>query len=364
MSNKLSFANPHRDDEHYAKLKKLVKDRLDSLPKVPVIQMRIKALSLMLLYFLLYAAALSFSHNSIAFLTLYSLMGVSIVLIFLNVIHEAIHGTLFKRKILNQLSVHFLDVIGANSYIFRKRHINLHHNFPNVEGWDSDIEQASLLRIFPNSEQKRVHRIQHRTFCLLYPIYLVNWVFVRDFKDYFLKKQVVRKICMNIPRSEYVKLFVFKGVFIFYTIGVPLLLGVQIAHAVAALLVMLIVAGTFALVVLLTPHVNVQNEFPLPEKDNKLSGGWFLHQLNTTNDVSCNNWLSRNVMANFNCHLAHHLFPHISYVYAPHVTAVIREYTTVHHLNYRSYPLAKALLYHYQLLKENAKLAEILEEDM
>ena len=364
MKNKLSFASEHRNDEHYRQLKKLVKDRLDLLPPGPYMLVQTRAVSLMMLYFVFYGAALVFTENLFAFFSFYALMGIVIVLTFLNVIHEAIHGTLFRNKTLNQLTVCFLDVIGANSYIFRKRHVNLHHNFPNVDGWDSDIEQAYLVKIVPHGEQKPMHRVQHRTFSFLYPIYLVNWVFVRDFKDFLLKTQAVRKICTDIPRSEYFKLFLFKGLFLFYTVVVPVLLGVSLLHAVAAMLCMLVVAGTFALVVLLTPHVNIRNDFPTPGKDNKINGGWFLHQLNTTNDLSCSNWLSRNLMANFNFHLSHHLFPHVSYVYAPLIAAVIKDYAIKHNLNYRSYSLPQALKYHYQLLKKNAALSELLEDDM
>ena len=38
--------------------------------------------------------------------------------------------------------------MGANSYIWKIRHIRLHHNYPNVMGWDSDFEQSDTGKGF------------------------------------------------------------------------------------------------------------------------------------------------------------------------------------------------------------------------
>ena len=136
------------------------------------------------------------------------MMGFLLVLNFLNLIHEAVHSTLFKNKRVNNWYVHFFDLMGANSYIWKIRHIRLHHNYPNVMGWDSDIEQSSLARIFPHGPFSAVHKYQHIYLPFLYPLYLLNWLLVRDFKDYFSRKKLVWKVA-DIPRKEYVKLFFF-----------------------------------------------------------------------------------------------------------------------------------------------------------
>ncbi|WP_161622663.1 fatty acid desaturase family protein [Cesiribacter andamanensis] len=274
------------------------------------------------------------------------------------------HNTLFRPTNLNAAFLYLFDLIGANSYIWKRRHLHLHHNFPNVAGWDSDIEQASLFRIFPHDPHRSIHRHQPRLLFLLYPFYLANWLLVRDFKDFFSKQQVIRKIT-RIPLPEYAKLFFFKGLFLTYILGVPFMLGVPLLLAIGAFLLLLLTANAFALFVLLTPHTNTQNAFPLPDARHTLPQSWLLHQFSTTNDVSGSNWWYRHVMANFNCHLAHHLFPRIPYVYAPEVTQVIREFARQHQLPYRTYPLLQALRFHYQLICQNAVgAADFLEEDM
>ena len=113
--------------------------------------------------------------------------------------------------------------MGANSYIWKIRHIRLHHNYPNVMGWDSDIEQSEMARVFPHGDYSKMHKYQHIYLPFLYPFFLFNWLLIRDFKDFFNKKKVVWKVT-SIPAIEYVKLFVFKAVFIFYTLFLPMLI--------------------------------------------------------------------------------------------------------------------------------------------
>lgn len=72
------------------------------------------------------------------------------------------------------------DMIGANSYMWNRRHIRLHHNFTNVSGWNSDIEKSKFLKVHPLDEKKIVHR-WHR-------------FLVRDFKDFFNRNMIVRKL--------------------------------------------------------------------------------------------------------------------------------------------------------------------------
>ncbi len=363
MQKRISYARCKELDLHYRLLKKKVDQAVSGLSPVRKLHAQIRAVGIILLYVSIYLTALLVATDAIAYYLLFGCMGILIVIIFLNLVHEAVHNNLFRNKKVNRWMLFIFDCLGANSFIWKKRHEILHHNFPNVSGWDSDIEQAGLFKIYPHEVPKPVHKIQHRTFVLLYPFYIVNWLFVRDFKDFFSSRQIVRKVC-KIRVREYLVLFGFKLFFIFYSVVLPVLLGVTIFRAVAGMILMLIVAGVFALLVLLTPHVNVTNAFPMPDSQNKLTTGWLWHQLITTNDVTLNNWLSRSVMANFNFHVAHHLFPHISYVFLPEVTNVIRLYAEENQLPYRSYPIVHSLKAHIELIRQNAIDNSIFEEDM
>jgi linoleoyl-CoA desaturase len=363
MHLRISYAPCKEHDVHYRLLKKKVDQRISELsPKLRRTAKK-RAIGLILLYLAVYALAIFLPVNFFIYLLLFGCMGMMMVFIFLNLVHEAVHNNLFSGKNMNRLILYIFDFLGANSFIWKKRHEILHHNFPNITGWDADIEQASFMRISPQDRQKPVHSVQHRTFLFLYPLYIVNWLLVRDFKDFFSSQQIVRKIC-TIPLREYVILFSFKLLFLAYTILIPFMLGIPIIQSVIALFCMLIVAGVFALLVLLTPHVNVTNAFPVPDEQNKISGGWLWHQFTTTNDVTVDNWFTRSIMANFNLHVAHHLFPHISYVYLPEVTHVIREYAAANHLPYRTYSMIDSLQSHLQLIRQNAIETSFFEEEL
>ena len=127
---------------------------------------------------------------------------------------------------------------------------------------------------------------------------------------------------------------------------------------------MLLVAGVFALAVLLTPHASMHNDFPVPNEENIMPDSWFSHQFRTTNDVSWNNRLSRWVLGNFNFHMTHHLFPNLSYVYAPEITEVIKDFALRNGFPCKSFSLSEALKCLYRLIRRNANPTAILEEDM
>ncbi len=314
------------------------------------------------LYFFSYAAALLWGNTIYILSTCYFLIGVLLVLNFLNLIHEAMHNTLVKSKTLNSWYVNFFDLMGANSYIWKIRHIWLHHNYPNVMGWDSDFEQSKMLRVFPHGNRSKMHKYQHIYLPFIYPLFIFYWLLIRDFKDFFYKKNLVWKIT-SIPKIEYVKLFFFKAVFIFYTLFLPMLvLHISFVQILIAFLIMMFTVSIFGLIVLLPPHANTESHFPLPDENGKMPTSWFVHQLSCTTDLKEDNWFIRFFMGGFNYHIAHHLFPSVHHVYYPEVTKVIEKFAGENNLPYKKFPLITSLKNHYKLLKENAFHENIFEE--
>lgn len=356
------FTRSDTEADWFTDLKKRVFDAVNSLPRTRHAVARFKAFLLPALYFASYGLAL-LSRSYLTFCLAYVFMGLMLVIIFLNLIHEACHNNLFTTKQMNRAYVLLFDMIGANSYMWKKRHVRLHHNFTNVDGWDSDIEKSKFLKVHPEDSTKRFNRYQH-LLVFLYPFFITNWFLIRDFKDFFDSKMIVRKLG-GVPVVEYIKLFFFKLFFVGYMIVVPLVLtSFGWLKILIAFFLVLISAGFFALVVLLPPHVNTSNEFPHVDEGMKLHQSWFMHQLNTTNDVKNDNWFTRHIMGNFNFHIAHHLFPNVSYVYAKEVTEVIKKFLLEKGLPYRSYPLFATFKNHYRLIKQNGKVLDIMDEDM
>src|SRR5215475_7840556 len=59
---------------------------------------RFKAIFFPLLYISVYACALLFGHNGLLLYGCYFLLGIILVTVFLNVIHDAVHATIFKSR--------------------------------------------------------------------------------------------------------------------------------------------------------------------------------------------------------------------------------------------------------------------------
>lgn len=325
---------------------------------------QIKAILFPILYFASWGAALTWGASSWVLYSCYAMMGVLLVLNYLNIVHDAVHNTIFRSKTLNSLFVYIFDLVGANSFIWRMRHIKFHHNYPNVDGWDTDIDQSALIRVTPHAPVTKFHKYQHIYMPFLYPLFLFNWLLIRDFKDFFDKKRTVQKL-INIPAIEYVKLFLFKAFFLSYMLVIPrFVLDISWLTVFGAFVTFILVATIFALIVLLPPHANTSAEFPQPGEEQDLPYSWFQHMLRTTNDVNGDNWFTRVILGNYNYHIVHHLFPNIHHAYYPEITAVLKKMSAEHNLPYRSYPLFNALRNHYLLLKQNRGDFDVWEESM
>nr|WP_262486276.1 fatty acid desaturase [Chryseobacterium daeguense] len=198
------------DAKLFNELRKKVNQRVESIPENRDLYIQIKAIILPLVYLGLYVFAVLNADKPWVYTSSFVLMGIFLVLIYLNLIHEAAHNNIFKSKKLNSAVLQIFDFVGANSYIWKKRHIASHHAYPNVDGWDTDIEQSGLLLIVPWIRAKGVQKYQHFFFFLVYPLYLFNWMFIRDFRDFFDKERVILKTQGAIPVKEKVKMVAYK----------------------------------------------------------------------------------------------------------------------------------------------------------
>ncbi|HVX51940.1 MAG TPA: fatty acid desaturase, partial [Chitinophagaceae bacterium] len=240
---KPGFSKVKADQDLFLQLRRQVNQTVEILEKRRWPVIKVKAFLFPLLYIATYITAIAWGSQPAVLYTCYFFLGVFLLLNFLNIIHDAVHNTLFRHKWINSAYVYFFDVMGANSYIWKVRHIRLHHNYPNVMGWDSDFEQSPMARVFPHGNFSKMHRYQHIYLPFIYPLYLFNWLLVRDFKDFFKKDSLVWKV-NAIPRIEYIKLFVFKALFVFYIFFLPkLILPVSWGQMAIAFLIMMFTAS-------------------------------------------------------------------------------------------------------------------------
>ncbi|POY36393.1 fatty acid desaturase [Solitalea longa] len=284
----------------------------------------------------------------------YVCLGSLVVMIFLNVVHDAAHEAIFKNKRANLVLVHFLEIFGTNNYIWRMRHLESHHIYPNMFGYDVDIKQSKIVRIADNSPYLKFHRFQHLYMPLLYFSYTLNWTLVRDFKDIFDDEMGPKKGVKH-PVVQVLILLGAKLFYFFYMLVLPaMLLPVSFWAVFGAFIAMHVTSSFLALLALISSHVGENAVFPQANEEGKMDHTWSEHQLIVTSDFAPNSKLVTGMMGGFNLHVAHHLFPTVSHIHYPAITKIVKQTAHDFGVNYRSMSLGDAMLSHWKLLKKNS----------
>lgn len=354
-----SYLKPDSDD-FFRKLHKEVEESVlqdKSLYRKNIV----KGWGLLVLYFAFYACILIFGNNTPLLFLFYMLCGFAMMVLFINAFHDAAHGALFKKPKYNDWFTYVLEIFGSNRWLWIKRHISLHHAYPNVQDWDIDIKQSDIIRLFPNSKWFNYHKYQHIYMWFIYPLYSLNWLYIRDFKDFFGSKDNYVKRVTAIPQKEVYRMFAAKILNLFYILIVPMIvLNQQWYIVLSAWLVMHISASVLGVVALISTHVDEHAVFPPTDEDGRLSATWAVHQMHVTKDFSTGSSFANFLFGGFTHHVAHHLFPGVGHTYYPYITPVIKRYAEEYNLPYTSYPFYKAIRSHFRLLKNNGRQETIL----
>jgi linoleoyl-CoA desaturase len=320
-----------------------------------------KAIGLLAAYFLFYTCILIFGNSTPLLFLFYILCGFTMIVLFINAFHDAAHGALFKKPRQNDNFTWVLEAFGSNRWLWIRRHISLHHAYPNVQDWDIDVKQSDMVRIFPNAPWFNVHRYQYIYMWLIYPLYSLNWLFIRDFKDFFGTKDNYVKRVVTIPKVEYYRLFATKIMNVLYMVVLPMaVLNQPWQLVLAAWLCMHLFGSVLAVVALVSTHVDEEAYFPQADENGRLGTTWAAHQMLVTKDFSTNSPLANFLYGGFTHHVAHHLFPAVGHTYYPYITPIIKKYAAENNLPYTSYPFYAAVRSHFNLLKNNGLKENIL----
>jgi len=350
---KVKITFPKEPDSFYKDVCKEVNDyfKTNKINKYGNYSFIAKYLVLKVMFIFVYLLIFYF-QNSYAFLP-FALLGPLAIILAINVSHDAIHGVAHANKWINSYFIRQMDLIGPNSYAWKKRHQFGHHTFPNTLGEDPDIAQMEIVKILPQATHRSYHRFQHLYVPLLYAIYTMNWIYIRDFKDFFSKKSIIK----NIPKKEYVKFIIYKTLYITIFILLPLFFtSLSIAQVLLGNILFHVLASYFLTLALLPSHVSENSVFISPDEDGKMPYSWAHHQMITTIDFATNSHFTTWLLGGFNHHIAHHLFPKVSHVHYPKITPIVKRLAEKYGIKYHhESSLLNAYLSHYNLLKNNGK---------
>jgi linoleoyl-CoA desaturase len=299
-------------------------------------------------------ATIYLAKNNPTMIISYLFLGVFVALIFLNIIHDGVHNCLFSNQKLNRATSYLLDLFGANGYIWKIRHVQLHHPYPNVPEFDTDVKQSIIVRLNENDKWYFFHRYQHIYMAFLYFFYTLYWMTVRDFKDFFGNS--IRDKRGEIPTKEYVKLFVFKSLYLTNFILLPsIFTQFTLPTIILGFLVMHFSQSCIALTALLSAHVPEDAIFVEADHQGQLPYSWAELQIVTTLDFATKNPIINTLYGGFNHHVAHHLFPNINHTHYPKITQIIIKTAQKHNIKYKSMGILEAISSHFRLLKKQGR---------
>ncbi len=107
--------------------------------------------------------------------------------------------------------------------MWRILHHRGHHSCINLHGEDDALTGRGVLRFTPHEPRTRLQRFQHIYALLMYAVFSLDYVFVRDFECFFFPSHDYLKRTKH-PLREYITLFAGKAFYVTYMLILPVVL--------------------------------------------------------------------------------------------------------------------------------------------
>jgi linoleoyl-CoA desaturase len=245
--------------------------------------------------------------------------------------HDASHGSLSRRAVVNRFVVFSgFALLGVSGALWARRHVRVHHMFPNVAGTDIDADGSALIRLSPHKPWHRWHRFQVYYALPLYALVLPHLAFVEDFSHLAKARREAPHLFGPLAVMEFAltkALHVLWALIVPYMVLQPslgaLLLGYLIATGSASALFVIINVGS---------HISDEAEFLAPSATGMIDHDWATHQLLTSIDWSPQSPLAVGLTGGANAHTAHHLFPEAAHCHNTQLSEIVSECARVHDL--------------------------------
>jgi linoleoyl-CoA desaturase len=305
----------------------------------------------LLSYFAMYLWASTPSE----FILLYLFHGVGHIFFAFNVGHDALHNAISKNNAVNRFWAYSYDLIGVNTYMWRFMHHQGHHACLNVHGEDMSLETAGIMRLAHNEEWKKKHRYQHIYAFAIYGLFLLYYVFVKDYKYFFSKNNVHLKNVKH-PTMEWVKLFAGKAFYLGYMLFIPIWLLpfdwyiVVLAYVLTSFMIGFVLSFTFQ-----TTHIIDTTHYP----DTKIDyDNYVYHVFETTADYATTNPVANWFFGGLNVHVIHHLRSDICHTHYPALTRIVKNTAAEFGVPYReNFTILSSIQAHLRQLKKLGKLS-------
>lgn len=296
-------------------------------------------------WFALYA----FKPDSWRFVGLYLLNAIAQTFLLLNIAHDSNHNAISSVRSVNKALNYVFDVCGISSYMWRILHHRGHHSCINLHGEDDALTGRGILRFTPHEPRAPLQRFQHIYALLLYAVFSLDYVFVRDFECFFFPSHDYLKT--KHPLREYVILFAGKGFYLSYMLVLPVvLLGKSPLLVGPSFLLAHLIIGLSVALVFQTTHTIDSTYFP---SDRNEFDNWIYHIFATTADYATANPLVGWLAGGLNHHIVHHLCPFVCHTHYAPLTRIVQQTAEEYGVPYRQHPtMTQAIKHHLLLLKQ------------
>ena len=240
-----------------------------------------------------------------------------------NVMHDANHSGFSNNPRLNRLISLSAEMLGMSGFRWRTKHNIWHHTYPNIAGFDDDVETYGLMRLTPRAPWKPLYRGQAWYFPLVYSMIAFDF-FMRDFLMVLIGKSDANHVYPKMSVGDKVTFWAGKLFYFVVMFAIPMLVFPWWQVVIGFLFVMLIV-GLIMSVFFQLAHINTIAAFPAPLGDPPyIDNEWAVHQVEATVDFAPRNWLVNFYSGGLNYQIEHHLLPHICHLNYPRLAPIVR----------------------------------------
>jgi len=293
----------------------------------------LKTLVLIAIYVISFLWFSFYSRNIQEFLISAVVLGFCHVLIPVNVSHDAIHGSFSSNKLLNSLALSTLYLSGTNAYMYKRKHLEAHAEKENGSKKKGIEVQGLLLKQAKGNNLPAV----------FYVFYSEYMILIRDFQLFFSTEG-------KIPVIEYIKLFVFKAIYLFALLVLPfLMLDLSFWQILSGILLMYLIVTISLVIILLMPTEKM--EISRTNESSSLNNRWAIEILEHNVDFSPNSYFLNLIAGGANLNVVHYLFPNVNHVHYNHLAKLIEETARDHNLVYRKQSVKDVFGIHFNYLK-------------
>ena len=292
-------------------------------------------------------ALFALKQDSWKFVGLYLLNAIAQTFLLLNIAHDSNHNAISSSRSINKALNYVFDLCGISSYMWRILHHRGHHSCINLHGEDDALTGRGLLRFTPHEPRTPLQRFQHIYALLLYAVFSLDYVFVRDFECFFFPSHDYLRNTKHPPR-EYVILIASKAFYLTYMLVLPVLwLGKSPLLVGSSFLLAHLIIGLSVALVFQTTHCVDSTYFPMSRSE--FDNGIY-HIFATTADYATTKPLVGWLTGGLNHHIVHHLCPFVCHTHYAALTQIVKETAEEFGIPYRQHPTMRVAIKHHLLL--------------